>query len=42
VTAVRPVPQVEKPPRRNFLGLRTVADWITGRSKTHGPGEASR
>jgi hypothetical protein len=41
-TAVLPVPQVEKRPRRNFLGLRTVAGWITGRSKTHRPGEAGR
>lgn len=27
---VRPLPGVERPRRRNFLGLRTVAGWITG------------
>jgi hypothetical protein len=39
-TIVRPVPHAETPRRRNFLGLRTVADWIAGRNKTGKAGEA--
>ena len=38
-TTVGAASHLEKPRRRNFLGLRSVADWISGRSKTRRPGE---